>query len=216
MWWYVIGNIIGGVWREHEEKKHPELLAKRQIEEAKSARDGWIALLVIIALVIVGVVVVSVVESAELSTDQSRGTAKISSSLNSLAGQTPAIPVPEAKALPSVTGPEASPVPAPAAVSEVSPTPNPPATPEVSPTKEPETLTEASYHGTANTNFAKEWIIVDGKKIEGITLANPAPGAQVAILYSDGGKNVPASSLPQGFLDAWKLTPEKLKAVGNQ
>jgi hypothetical protein len=218
MWWYVIGNIIGGVWREHEEKKHPEILAKRQIEEAKAARDGWIALLIIIALIIVGIVVVSVVDSTNLSIVQSTGPAKISPTPNSPVGQTPAISTPEAKAPTPVAALEVSPAPPPAGATapEVSPTPSPPAIPDASPLPKPETLAEPSYQGTADTNFAKDWVIVDGVKMQGITFANPAPGGQVAIIYSDGGRNVPASSLPQGFLDAWKLTPEKFKAVGNQ
>jgi hypothetical protein len=216
MWWYVIGNIIGGVWREHEEKKHPEILAKRQIEEAKAARDGWIALLVIIALIIVGIVVVSVVESNNVSTVQSTGPAKISPTPNSPAGKTPASPTPEAKAPTPVAALEVSPLPPPAAATDVSPTPSPPALPDASPSPKPSTSPEPSYQGTADTNFGKDWVIVDGVKMQGITFANPAPDGQVAIVYSDGGRNVPASSLPQGFLDAWKLTPEKLKATGNQ
>jgi hypothetical protein len=76
-------------------------------------------------------------------------------------------------------------------------------------------LGPASYVGTSDTNFAKDWVMVDGQKISGITSAIPAPGAQVAILYADGGKNVPASSLPQGFLNAWNLSPERLKAADN-
>ena len=85
--------------------------------------------------------------------------------------------------------------------------------PSISP--EPKPLSDSAYHGTADTAFGQYWVTVDGKTIQGITLANPAPGGQVAILYSDGGKNVPASSLPQGFLDAWKITPERLKAADN-
>ncbi|MCE0483606.1 MAG: hypothetical protein LV479_05145 [Methylacidiphilales bacterium] len=78
------------------------------------------------------------------------------------------------------------------------------------------TLTDADYRGTSDTNFAKDWVIVNGEKLDGIMAVNPAPNAIVVILYSAGNKNVPASKLPQGFLDAWKLTPERLKAAGNQ
>jgi hypothetical protein len=77
-------------------------------------------------------------------------------------------------------------------------------------------LGDSALHGTTDTNFAKDWVILDGKKIEGITSADPAPNGQVAILYSDGVKHVPASSLPQGFLDAWELTPDRFKTAANQ
>ena len=83
-------------------------------------------------------------------------------------------------------------------------------------TAPPAPLTESDYHGTTETNFAKEWVIVGGVKLYGITRANPAPGAQVAILYSGGGKDVPAHRLPQGFLDAWNLSPQRLKAAENR
>jgi hypothetical protein len=187
MWWYVIGNIIGGVWREHEEKKHPEILAKRQIEEAKAARDGWITLLIIIALVIVGIVVVSVVESTNFSTVQSTSSAKISPPPNSPAGQTPAIPTPKVKAPTPVAALEVSPAP-PEETTDVSPTPSPPAIPDASPLPKPATLPEPSYQGTVDTNFGRDWVILDGVKMQGITFANPAPGGQVAIVYSDGGR----------------------------
>ena len=60
-------------------------------------------------------------------------------------------------------------------------------------------------HGTSDTNFATDWLVLHGKKIEGITSAKPASDGNVVILYSDGVLHVPASSLPQGFLDAWKI-----------
>jgi hypothetical protein len=82
------------------------------------------------------------------------------------------------------------------------------------PVSAPATLTDnADYHGTTETNFAKDWVVVDGTKITGIFSVSPAPDAQVAILYSDGGRDVPVNKLPQGFLDSWSITPEKLQTA---
>ncbi len=49
-----------------------------------------------------------------------------------------------------------------------------------------------------------------------ITIVNPATRGRVAIIYSNGGMDVPASQLPQGFLDSWKVTPDRLKVVDAQ
>jgi len=46
--------------------------------------------------------------------------------------------------------------------------------------------------------------------LDGIYLVNAAPGNKVSILYSGGGMDVAVSDLPQGFLDQWGITPEKL------
>lgn len=73
-------------------------------------------------------------------------------------------------------------------------------------------LDESAYHGTSATDFGLRWVIVDGQKVEGITSVRPAPDAQVSILDTDGGLNVPAAKLPQGFLDAWHITPQLLKS----
>jgi len=72
------------------------------------------------------------------------------------------------------------------------------------------------YHGTGEAAFGKDWVFVDGKLLNGISHANPASGAKVAILYSEGGRDVPAAELPQGFLDAWQITPAKLKTADAQ
>lgn len=72
------------------------------------------------------------------------------------------------------------------------------------------------YHGTAVGQFAKDWVIVDGERINGITLVLPARGAQASIIYSTGGRNVLADKLPQGFLDPWNLTPARLKSADRQ
>jgi uncharacterized membrane protein YhaH (DUF805 family) len=74
-------------------------------------------------------------------------------------------------------------------------------------------LPESAYHGAVTTAYGHDWVIVNGTRVSGIIAANPAPRAQVALLNSDGGQDVPAASLPQGFLDDWKLTPDRLKAA---
>jgi cytoskeletal protein RodZ len=206
MWW-IIGTLIGIASNLHDEKKNPELRAKRE----KEARQGYLGCLIVLALLVVATVVVLVVGNDELNPT---APAQTSSASHSSAVETAPIPAPVASTTSAV--PEVLPSPkatTPIPASEAS---TPVSLPDALPAPKQATLTEASYQGTVDTNFAKDWVIVDGKKIEGITLANPAPNAQVAILYSDGGKNVPASSLPQGFLNAWQLTPEKLKAAGNQ
>ncbi len=77
-------------------------------------------------------------------------------------------------------------------------------------------LSDHDYHGTTETNFAKNWVVVDGVKLDSIISVIPATGAQVAILYSGGGKDVSANKLPQGFLDVWKITPQALQAADSQ
>ena len=74
---------------------------------------------------------------------------------------------------------------------------------------------DSVYHGTADKDFGKDWVIVAGKKIEGITQVKPVPNGKVELIYSLGVGNFAASSLPQGFLDAWQITPERLKALNN-
>jgi uncharacterized membrane protein YhaH (DUF805 family) len=76
-------------------------------------------------------------------------------------------------------------------------------------------LDPAALHGTSDTNFGRNWIVVDGQRIDGIISAMPAPEGEVALLYGAGGKNVRASALPQGFLDSWNLTPARLQAADN-
>jgi len=80
----------------------------------------------------------------------------------------------------------------------------------------PQVLDESALHGTSDTQFGKNWVSVDGKILQGILQANAAPNAEVAILYADGGKDIPASKLPQGFLDDWQLTPQRLRAANNR
>jgi uncharacterized membrane protein YqaE (UPF0057 family) len=94
------------------------------------------------------------------------------------------------------------------------PTNSPPAEEPVAPPSPPVEID--NYHGTTETNFAKDWVFVDGVKLDGIMAVNPAPGAQVSILYSGGGKGVSANKLPQGFLDIWKITPQVLQAADSQ
>jgi hypothetical protein len=91
----------------------------------------------------------------------------------------------------------------------------PPTSPE---TVKPEIkdLNYYKYRGTIDTNFAKGWVIVDHEKIDGITAVTPAPNGIVDILYSNGNKNIPAKTLPQGFLDMWGITPKSLKAADSQ
>jgi hypothetical protein len=205
MWW-IIGALIGTAWNLHDEKKNPELRAKREKEARDQERGCLFVLLAVVA--VIGIPVLFIEYASNSSTP---GTAHDTHAPDApITAATPAAPiaplaVPEALATPK---PETV-VPSP----QVAPTE---AVPEVEPLPKPATLPEPSYQGKADTNFGKDWVIVDGVKMQGITFANPAPGGQVAIVYSDGGRNVPASSLPQGFLDAWKLTPEKFKAAGNQ
>ena len=72
------------------------------------------------------------------------------------------------------------------------------------------------YRGTADTDFDKDWVFVAGQKVTGITNVQAAAGAQVTIVSSAGGKTVAASTLPQGFLYDWDLTPDRLKAMDAQ
>ena len=57
--------------------------------------------------------------------------------------------------------------------------------------------------------------MVDGEKMAGITQILVASGGKVCLVYSEGGKSLPVSSLPPGFLDAWNITPEGLKAAND-
>ena len=59
--------------------------------------------------------------------------------------------------------------------------------------------------------YAKDWVIVNGEKLSGVSSVLAAPNYQVTIMYADGGKNVPASSLPSGFLKAWDVTQFSLE-----
>ena len=61
--------------------------------------------------------------------------------------------------------------------------------------------------------YGKDWVIADGERMNGITQVAAAPGLQVTIIYSNGGKNLPASSLPQAFLTQWGITPDMLAAA---
>lgn len=61
--------------------------------------------------------------------------------------------------------------------------------------------------------YGKDWVIADGERLNGITHVAASPGMQVTILYSNGGKNLPASSLPQAFLTQWGITPDVLEAA---
>jgi len=42
------------------------------------------------------------------------------------------------------------------------------------PTEEPKN--DWKYHGTHETAFGKDWVVFEGKRIDGITIVNPAPG----------------------------------------
>ncbi len=77
-------------------------------------------------------------------------------------------------------------------------------------------LSDARYIGTTSTNFRKNWVELDGQILQGITSVAPVPDGKVAIIYSDGGRDVPVSSLPQGFLDQWRITAEALKRADGQ
>lgn len=57
--------------------------------------------------------------------------------------------------------------------------------------------------------------MVDGEKMAGITQILVASGGKVCLVYSEGGKSLPVSSLPPGFLDAWNITPEEVKAAND-
>ena len=61
--------------------------------------------------------------------------------------------------------------------------------------------------------YARDWVIVDGQRLTGITSAVAAPQYQVTIASSSGGKNIPASSFPPGFLSLWSITPQALEAA---
>jgi uncharacterized membrane protein YhaH (DUF805 family) len=67
--------------------------------------------------------------------------------------------------------------------------------------------------GTSNANFAKDWVIINGEKLTDISAVQPAIHAQVTVSYAEGRRTVPAYTLPQGFLAAWNITSERLKAV---
>jgi hypothetical protein len=101
-----------------------------------------------------------------------------------------------------------SPPPAPSTATEPAPPPAPAA-----PSQPAVRMPAPIYSGTTSTNFARDWVDLDGKRLNGITSVVPAPEGQVSILYANGGRNIPVAMLPQGFLDAWGVTPEKLKAA---
>ena len=54
--------------------------------------------------------------------------------------------------------------------------------------------------------------MVDGKRVEGIDVLVAEQEGIVTIIHTGGGVNVPASKLPQSFLNAWGMTPEVLLA----
>jgi hypothetical protein len=83
-------------------------------------------------------------------------------------------------------------------------------------TTTPDATTEPPPVNTAHIPFAKDWVYVDEQRLTGITSVLPASGERVTIICDQGGRNVPASSLPQGFLDDWHITPGALKAMDNQ
>jgi hypothetical protein len=72
---------------------------------------------------------------------------------------------------------------------------------------------EHGEHDSMTTTYAKDWVIANGERLTGITRVTAAPGMQVTLVYSNGGKNIDAASLPQGFLDQWGITPAALAAA---
>lgn len=87
-----------------------------------------------------------------------------------------------------------------------------PVTPSVAsaPAPSPDDL---ASKGTSAKNFAKEWVMVDNQKVSGITAVKAVPAYQVAIIFAEGARRAPANTLPQGFLDAWGITPQVLQAA---
>jgi hypothetical protein len=74
---------------------------------------------------------------------------------------------------------------------------------------------EISYRGNSSQDFGVDWVVVDGEQLNGISMVLPAVNGRVSIVYSTGGRNIPAADLPQGFLDEWNISPGLLKAVDN-
>ena len=72
---------------------------------------------------------------------------------------------------------------------------------------------EHADHDDMTAMYAKDWVIVNGEKLSGITQVTAIPGIQVNIVTADGDMNVMAASLPPGFRDLWGITPEKLEAA---
>jgi uncharacterized membrane protein YhaH (DUF805 family) len=70
-----------------------------------------------------------------------------------------------------------------------------------------------AYQGTADTQYAKDWVMFDGQKLTDISSVLPSRGSKVLIVYAEGGKTAPVSALPQGFLNIWNITPEKLQEL---
>ena len=68
------------------------------------------------------------------------------------------------------------------------------------------------YRGTAGGSYGKDWVIVDGQKIEGIDILLAEHDGIITIVHTGGGVNLPASKMPQHFLNLWGMTPEVLKA----
>ena len=193
MWW-LIGILVGTAWNIHDEKKNPELRARRE-REARSTPLQWAGALLAIGVTVL--IVASMYYNRLISIFPSLA-ARPASTVTATTAEVPKTPVA------AVTIP-AEPVESPADTSVLSPS-----------TQSNLAKPAPSYYGTSDTNFGKSWVVVEGTKIEGITRADPAPEGQVALLYSDGGKNVSASSLPQGFLDFWNLTPDRFEAVQGQ
>jgi hypothetical protein len=78
-------------------------------------------------------------------------------------------------------------------------------------------VSESAYHGFNGGVFGKGWVrLKNGVTIFTVSQVVPASGGKVSIVNLDGEKDISASDLPQGFLDEWGITAEKLKAMDKQ
>jgi hypothetical protein len=77
---------------------------------------------------------------------------------------------------------------------------------------------DSAYHGFDSIAFGKGWVrLKSGRTIFAIDHVAAAPNGQVAITRNDGtASDFSAKDLPQGFLDEWGITPEKLKMEDRQ
>ena len=91
--------------------------------------------------------------------------------------------------------------------------PTPPPTPPASHLDDNILNREHVESDSMTKTYGKDWVIADGERMNGIIQVAAAPGLQVTIIYSNGGKNLPASSLPQAFLTQWGITPDVLAAA---
>jgi hypothetical protein len=105
----------------------------------------------------------------------------------------------------SLTASTQAPEPAPL----LTPPPEPQAMPNPAPAP---SVPNSPYQGFSSIAFGKGWVrLKSGVTLFAIRKVSALPAGQISITYSDGVTEVAASDLPQGFLDEWGMTVERLQ-----